>query len=647
MTVDITTDGKRIQADIPWMNGQGPKRAKLVPGYRPKYKGDQFICWTYPLTLETCHALRALWKDRLRISNELAEWYRRERAIRQEIERLRAGSVADLPVVREQYPLLWEAISNRPFQVNGAAAMAAARTFCLGDAPRLGKTYQALAAIAETGAETVLIACPKTACYSVWYKKILEFLGETAFIAQEDRSNRDAVIRDFAQAFGRKFLIINKEMIRVVRWYRCDVTDECRAWVRVKGERNMVPQMPDGKGGYVIGWPESKVTPGRKGGCQKSHDHKVIYRPNFPDLFGIVWDCVVLDECHHALASTKNVQSTGISQIRIGAMRLKMSGNAMKIALSGTPFRSKAAKAWGVMNWLRPDVFSSFWRFAEMFFEVGSNYGGSKTVSDRPKDDKAFQDTLRPFYLARTVEEVAPELEPIAYEDVELELTPKQARAYADMVALATAAIEGGTLRANGVLAELTRQKQLACSYGKFSPAGVFQPALPSNKLEWVLQFLDERLETDGKVVIATQFTKLASLFVTEISKAGWECLTITGESTGIDRARAQEEFQTGTPRVIVINMFAGGEAIDLSAANEIIFLDEPSGRDEAAQQAENRIRNLAKAGIPLMAWKLRSVGTVDVQIAAANERTREIIASTRPQALSEFRNMMRDLHED
>jgi SWI/SNF-related matrix-associated actin-dependent regulator of chromatin subfamily A member 5 len=82
---------------------------------------------------------------------------------------------------------------------------------------------------------------------------------------------------------------------------------------------------------------------------------------------------------------------------------------------------------------------------------------------------------------------------------------------------------------------------------------------------------------------------------------------------------------------VAIINVFAGGEAIDLSSAEEIVFLDEPWTSD-AITQAENRIQNLAKR-TQLTVYRLRSAGTVDEWIANLTAEQRELLMSARPEA--------------
>jgi SNF2 family DNA or RNA helicase len=257
----------------------------------------------------------------------------------------------------------------------------------------------------------------------------------------------------------------------------------------------------------------------------------------------------------------------------------------------------------------------------------------------RPKDEAAFTDALRPYYLARTKAQVAPEMKPIEYVDVTLPMEGRQEAAYRQMARMATARVENGTLSATGVLAELTRQKQLACSYGRFSESGSYAPALPSNKWDWLVDFLAEREDVPGKVVIATQFTQLANLFVAELRKAGHAVVTITGESSDAEREHAQDEFATGPTRIAVINVFAGGEAIDLSAADEMIFLDEP-WTDDIIQQAENRIANLAKTQ-QLTVFKLRSENTVESWIAELTAEQREILFSSKPQALKAIKEAL------
>jgi SNF2 family DNA or RNA helicase len=596
-----------IAAQIPFSYGKG--RAKVIPGARPVWdrtvEPNRFKCWIYPLTIATCRAFREEFGDDLDISDDLAEWAWGQRRIEDEMEGLRAGVDSDMPYVREEAPVLWAALQGRPFQITGANFVTKGRRVCLGDEPRLGKTYQALAALVEYGAERTLIACPRVATRTVWARKIYELLGEVAFVAQGDRANRERVFERFDKAAGPKFLIINSEMIRVARKYAC----------------------PDGT--------ENSVRPGKKNGCQADHKHKTVYYPEHPYLFSKPWDAIGLDESHNALASSKHQISDNIPQIRLGAVRLPLADDGMKIAMSGTPWRERLDRAWGTLNWLDPKQFGSYWKFAEQYFGVEHDMWGGSTVGKVPLNKEAFTNAIRPYYIQRTKLEVAPDLKPIEYAGtpppgnpdgsvgVYIDMEAKQSKAYMEVEDLGLVHLaDGKVMLVNGDLAELTRMKQFAVTHGALDAEGKFKPSLPSNKLDWIMEFLAEREELDGKVVIASQFTKVVNLFAAEIRKAGWQVVTITGETSDSKRDYAQDVFMSGSPRVALINVFAGGEAIDLSAADEMIFIDEP-WTDDKIFQAENRIQNLAKAQ-QLTVYRLRSAGTIDETIAAMTMEQRK-----------------------
>ena len=164
-------------------------------------------------------------------------------------------------------------------------------------------------------------------------------------------------------------------------------------------------------------------------------------------------------------------------------MRLRacLKPDGLAIALSGTPFRSKLVKGWGTLNWLRPDIFRSYWRWAETHFGIedgrygkivgGTDADGKPVKSPDPKDEEAWDRMLRPYYLKRTKAEVVPDLPPIQYAGtpirepgspnyVQLDMLPEQARAYNQMVADSEVTLDGTRITATGVLAEITRMRR-------------------------------------------------------------------------------------------------------------------------------------------------------------------------------------------
>jgi SNF2 family DNA or RNA helicase len=621
VTADITTDGKRILALIPWFDGQGPYFAKRILGARPVYDKkvtpNKFKHWSYPLDMATCRDFRKVFGAGLTVRPPLVVWAREEVKREQALELFRNGDVSpnQLSRVRDEAPDLYKAMTDRNYQLAGAAFLAEGKKVILGDEPGLGKTLQTLAAIIESDARTILVACPRTATRAVWFNETRRWApGICTFLAQGSRSERYDAIDGF-KAFSDdwpdtpRMLIINTEMIR------------------------MIPEVcPYGN---LKGCPTDETS-------DHKHDRKVA---DWPFLFEQEWDAIVLDESHNALATTKNVQSKGITQVRFGAVQLRkqLKPDGLAVALSGTPFRSKLPRSWGTLNWLRPDVFTSFWRFAERHFSVDSD-GWGNVVGSEPIDQEAFNEALRPYYLVRTKAEAAPDLPPIMYAGtpppdnpdgscyIRLDMEPKQAKAYWEMVRLASARINNGTIMATGVLAELTRLRQFANAYGQLWADGSMLPSMPSNKIEWILDFLREREDTGAKVVIASSFTQIVQLVQQTIvwdKDISSDVLTLTGATSDRDRASLVSRFANDDRvRIAVINRKAGGEAITLDAADEMVIIDQPwlSDEDEQLTARIHRVSRIHQVTV----YRLASTETVDEWMAGITEEQRRILLAAK-----------------
>jgi SNF2 family DNA or RNA helicase len=641
MTVFIEIDGKRILGTFPkWTRREV---AHQVSGARAKWDKsgpeDVFLGWTYPLTMDTCYTMRRVFGRDLKVGPQLADWARVEIKKAESLDLFRDGDInqaaAKLLRVGEEAPELYMAMAARPYQLAGAAFMTEGKKVILGDEPGLGKTLQTLAALIETGAQRILVSCPKTATRAVWERETERWAPAIApFVAQGSPDERAGEMNNFAtfvQSGVPSMLIVNHEMLR------CRKIEVCPKW-----------------GAQVEACTEQN---------DRLHHHHYEKDPDWPWLFEQEWDAIVVDESHKGLATTKNVQSKGISQLRFGLVQIRrrLVEGGLALALSGTPFRSKLDRAWGTLNWERPDVFGSYWNFAKTYFGVDDS-GRNMIVGKEPLDPEAFDQMLRPHYLVRTKKDVLPDLPPIIYagtppEDdpkgecyVRLDMDEKQARAYKKMAKEAEAEVEGGTLLANGVLAELTRLRQFANAYaelgsryrsvttGQRRMMQEITPTLPSNKIEWIIQFLQEREFTGGKYVIASSFTSIVKLIARQVANEWGEesVLTLTGETGDKARLDLVERFQNpdSPVRVVVLNRDAGGEAITLDAADDMIVVDQPwlSDQDEQLTARIHRVSRIHQVTV----HRLVSVGTVDEWMANLTQEQRRILRTAKPKTLSE-----------
>lgn len=634
-------DGK-IYADIPWMGGAGKDKAKSVPGARAKYAKDesgrkQFVAWTYPLSMQVCRQLRLVFGKDMKVGRELAAWARKAVEVENAQLDLRKASDAELFRVPDVAPKLAEAMASRPFQRVGAKFIRDGRTVLIADEPGVGKTLEALGGLVEAGAKNILVFAKLKAIETVWGREIPRWLGDIAevYIASGSKAQRDAVldrytldIRENDQDDKMRFLICNIEMVRTKQ------NRECR-------------------NGWCDGFDFK---------CEGAKSHKTTYDTKFPQLFMQQWDGIVVDESHKALIG-KHTMSKSITQVRLGMMRLETSdyrNGGIKIALSGTPFRGKTQNIWGTLNWLDRKVFSSYWRFVESYFKVDSN-GFGRTIGDLdPAKLEAYDVTLAPYMLRRTKEEVAPDMparqyggtpldpqDPQSTIGVWLEMEPAQQKRYAQIKDEADLDLDGGTLLINGLLPELTRRKQFAICDWDLDDNGMLVPRQPSNKFNWLLEFVQERAEAGLKVVVASQFTKVVNALSAWLKAEGVESYVLTGETrpkAAMARVAAFNDPEDVVP-VFLINTLAGGESINLDAcADDVVFFDETHIPDDQ-EQVENRIHRMSRIH-QVNVWYLRSLGSIDEAICRITG-AREVVTKGRLDGSRGVEVMRQMLEED
>jgi SNF2 family DNA or RNA helicase len=352
-------------------------------------------------------------------------------------------------------------------------------------------------------------------------------------------------------------------------------------------------------------------------------------RHEYPVLFTRSWDGLIVDEAHKVLIRNSGDDTL----VRRGLMNLRQQEGGLRLALSGSMMRGKPHNVWGTLNWLLPKQYTSFWHFVDSYIESSKNGYGRDIGDIRPDREEAFYRELDGFLIRRTADELhtidpswAPP--PRSYFDVWCEMEAKQAKAYEEMKRAASANLDGKTLLANGVLAELTRLRQFASAYGTLDDDGEFNPAMPSSKYVRVLDKLadlgitgDKDAVGTNKVVIGSFSTRLINLFAKHLRAEGIECLVLTGETSDRERDRQVKRFQeAGGPRVFLLNTTAGGVSITLDKyADDLFVLDETWIPDDQ-EQLEKRVHRTSNTAHKVRIWYFLTEGTIDEDMRAITD---------------------------
>lgn len=571
----------------------------------PNDEGRERFSFDYDTTLK----IRDLCKERgWRVSVEprLKEWIKNETA-KQNWE---------FDLIPPESPL-GIALSHRSFQRDGVDFTTKHKNVLIADEPGLGKSLQAISSVIQSGTTgSVLIVAPKTAVFVTWPHEL-----ETWF--------NDVAPYDEWVIIGGHMTPLERirAVKRALRWDMGKDRIGPRQWVIVSPNYLRIKAKTD-----------------RRGNFEYNDDGTKIYKPvreAIPALLAFDWKAIIVDEAHQTLAgATGDVKKQSAQRQGLGL--LETSDDALRIALSGTPFRGKHENLWGILNWLYPNKFRHYWPWIDRHFQVFIDPLTNARIVGDVKDMDKLQKELSDIMIRRTKHEVAKELPPKRYGGtplilgngkpgpiaVWLNMFGQQEKAYKSMVASAMAELEGGTLMANGVLAEMVRLKQFANSYGFIGAQDTFFPTFPSNKFDWIVDFLAERgIDGNGpgesKVIIASQFTKHVDLFADRLREQhNIPVFSLTGKTSSDERVRLQRDFQMGTmdsgepaPDVFFINTLAGGTAITLDAADDVVIIDSTFNHDDQ-EQVENRAHRLSRLDHNVTIWNLASAHSIDESIA-------------------------------
>jgi len=263
-----------------------------------------------------------------------------------------------------------------------------------------------------------------------------------------------------------------------------------------------------------------------------------------------MWNYVVADECHR-------VKNRTTQRAKI----LKKIPGARKVGLSGTPMEKDPSDLWSILNWLSPDNYKSFWKFAATYCDTRPNYLGYQIVVG-PKNVEQLGAELRKWMIKRTKQQVAPDLPPRIIQRVEVDMTPAQAQAYQTIhkakdlvVDMQERGIELLLSNALSVIIKLQQVSTFPNSLGLSATSG---------KIQWVEEFISDH---KGEPLLVMSKFRAPILYLRDLHPEA--DLIVGGEtSTG-------ERFKRGETDLLFGTIASMGEGLSLQRARYAIFLDQ------------------------------------------------------------------------
>jgi superfamily II DNA or RNA helicase len=319
----------------------------------------------------------------------------------------------------------------------------------------------------------------------------------------------------------------------------------------------------------------------------------------------IDWHYLVLDESQQIKNHRSEVSRT---------VRALPAQN--KISLSGTPIENSLADLWTQMEFINPSTLGEFADFNEQFLTPIEKRG------DAGAKERLFQ-RVRPFFMRRTKQEVAPDLPALTEQVFYSEMAPEQAKRYEQVKSAMRNEILGlfddpkTRLQA---LQALMRLRQLA-NHPVLTEPGYRGS---SGKFDDVLAQWDTLRRAGHKVLFFSSFEKHLELFRPLFEKSKQPYAWLTGATAAEDRAREVRRFQEeARVQAFFMTVKAGGVGLNLTAADYVFLLD-PWWNPAVEDQAVARAHRIGQTR-PVTAVRFISRQTIEEKIVQLQERKRTL----------------------
>jgi SNF2 family DNA or RNA helicase len=206
--------------------------------------------------------------------------------------------------------------------------------------------------------------------------------------------------------------------------------------------------------------------------------------------------------------------------------------------------------------------------------------------SSSKKSRLIARQTVRPFILRRTKEQVLTELPEKVENHIYLNFNEAEKEHYLSTLASIRKkmqTVQQGR-KYTEILKSLLQLRQLCLWQNhKF---------LLSTKIDFLLENLEQLLEEGHKVLVFSQFTTYLDHIQNKIRERSWNFARIDGSQNMKKRQAEVDRFQNGDAQVFLISLKAGGVGLNLTAASYIFLMDpwwNPAVENQAIDRAYRR----------------------------------------------------------
>ena len=275
---------------------------------------------------------------------------------------------------------------------------------------------------------------------------------------------------------------------------------------------------------------------------------------------------LVADEAH-ALANGKSARTQKFRALSDAARK----GGGRAYALTATPIKNTPPELWSVLKaiGLEREAFGSWDNFVRLFNGYKTQYG-IEWGEAKPE----VAELLKKVQLRRIKTEVLKDLPPKTYREISAPIDKATARA----CDAALVSLDQNGVHIEDAITELAKNE---LSFQELSAA---RALMAKAKFPTTLELVAEYESANEPVLV---FSGYRAVIDSLAKRPGW--VVITGDTPASTRTQIETDFQAGQYKGVACTIRAGGVAITLTRASNVIFNDEewnPSLNEQAQDRA-------------------------------------------------------------
>ncbi len=328
---------------------------------------------------------------------------------------------------------------------------------------------------------------------------------------------------------------------------------------------------------------------------------------------------LVLEEAHNmkkrAKYNTKENAKGEVIKTDTKSGLIRALPGQVRVAVTGTPMPNVWYEIWPLLNFVAPDVFTSFWQFVEGIGDVNVNFWGGKEIDIEVHRPDIWDEIMDRWIILR---DRSADRRTI-WDFVPIVLSKREMKAYRLMQNEMRVHKGEEVLDASNVLAQATRLQQLAGGLGTWDTfkdeegrvKSTYQHADPSAKVDELIY----RLTGLNRAVVFTRFRNRAEYVAKRIeAELGYEVILMVGGISEKNQKEMLDRFMTISMYDDIVAVCVYGtisEGVnELVTSQDIFILDWLTAKDVV--QAIDRLDRPGNRHISIRAHILYSEDTVD-----------------------------------